>query len=308
MRVKKYYKLIKVSYEDSAYLRMKNVSNSDGIFKISKVGQWAPSPNLEYSLDGVTWTTYDFSTLPEVQVAAGANIYLRGNNSSGINTTGDSYVKFNMNVNHTLGGNLLSIINKTNPESVTSGLSQYSLSNLFRGDQYLISAAEMNIGNYNTLGPSCFNYLFSGCTSLTTPPDLSNVTTIGMQSLLGMFSGCTSLTTPPDLSNVTTIGYGGCQSMFSECRSLENGPDFSNATSVDQQALLTMFYRCFLLSTVTAPNIQDLTQNNVLTNWLQNAGTSVPSGTTKVVNVPTGATITTGSESGIPTGWTRVDY
>ena len=96
--------------------------------------------------------------------------------------------------------------------------------------------------------------------------NFGNVTSIGQQGLSYCFCGCSSLTTAPDLSNVTIIGQSGLNSCF---------------------------YGCSNLTTVTAPNISDLTANDVLVNWLKNAGGSATG--TKTVNVPTGATIETNS-------------
>ena len=61
------------------------------------------------------------------------------------------------------------------------------------------------------------DYLFYGCTSLTTVPDMdtSNVT-----SMRSVFKGCSSLTSVPDMdtSKVTDTTY-----MFRECESLTDG-------------------------------------------------------------------------------------
>lgn len=60
--------------------------------------------------------------------------------------------------------------------------------------------------------------MFNGCTSLTTPPDMSNITTIGGQyGCSQMFKGCTALTSAPDMSSLTTVGHSGCMNMFTNC-------------------------------------------------------------------------------------------
>lgn len=252
MITKKYYKLIRVSHEDSEYLRLKNVSNEAGIFKMVKDGN-PTAPNLEYSLDGVTWTTYDFSTLPEVSVAPASNIYFRGTNSNGqFNKSTSAYVKFSFNKTCEVYGNVCSLFN---PD----------------------------------------------------PAVFPTITSIGSCGLASLFNGMTTLTKAPNFSSITTISSFSLMSCFSGCTSLIVGPDFSNITSITgAQAVSFCFGSCSKISDVTAPNISDLTQNNILYNWLEYAGSQAAG--TKVVRVPTGSTIDTNSNSGIPTGWTRVDY
>ena len=85
------------------------------------------------------------------------------------------------------------------------------------------------------------DYLFYGCTSLTTVPDMdtSNVT-----SMRSVFKGCSSLTSVPDMdtSNVTRMIY-----TFHGCTSLTTVPDMdtSNVTSMSY-----MFQGCSSLTSV----------------------------------------------------------
>lgn len=289
MRVKKYYKLVRVDYEDSAYMRLKNISNETGIFKVVKSTPYAANPDLDYSLDGVNWTTYDFATLPEVIVAAGANIYFRGTNAEGFNSDSntDRYITFDFNKTYTIGGNIISLIDKVNYATKTNlvyPFVYYSFYKLFLNQINLISAAELNFGVFGgapgNLNKGLCESMFQGCTSLTTPPDMSSFTKAGTIAFRNMFRECTSLTIGADLSNVTDgLNIG---SPNEACSNLYNG--------------------CSSLSQAITPNISDIN----ITNWLANAGTSATG--TKVVRVPTGATIATDSVNGIPTGWTRVDY
>lgn len=290
MITRKYYKLIRVSHEDSEYLRIKNVSNENGVFKMVRRSGYV-YPNMQYSLDGVNWTTYNFDTLPEVTVEVGSNIYLRGTNSGNqFNKEGDGVAisdarAFSISFNKTCEahGNVCS---------------------LFNPDPATFSAI-------TSIGAGGLEQLFYGCTTLTTPPNFGNVTTVGKKGLNGFFVNCGSLTTAPDMSNITTVDSssmenGSLREMFTNCTSLVKGPDFSSITSIGtaNYAIYHTFGGCIKLEEATTPNLQDLTGK--LYNWLNNAGTQATG--TKVVRVPTGATITTDSPYGIPTGWTRVDY
>ena len=300
MITKKYYKLIRVSHADSEYFRITNVSNEIGEFSLYDTYF---SGTLEYSTDGVTWETYNISTKPSVSVNPNANIYLRGTNFKRISssTGGLTFTKdFN------IGGNYLSILNYSTMQSVNTigGSNFYSIP--FYNQTHLISAQNLNFGNVTSIGQNGLSNCFYGCSNLTNAPDLSNVTSIGQNGLSYCFNGCSNLTNAPDLSNVTSIRQSGLSNCFQNCSSLTTAPDLSNVTSIGQGGLSNCFSDCSKISTVTAPNISDLTANNVLSSWLQSAGTSATG--TKTVNVPTGATIETNSTSGIPSGWTRVDY
>ena len=326
MITKKYYKLIRVSHADEGYFYIKNVSNEIGEFNINN---YSSNGTLEYSLDGVNWTSYDLTTKPSVNVNPNSNIYLRGTNFK--NNKSGSVINFTKD--YTVGGNFMSLSNYATMSSVTTIDSNNYIQYVFYQQTHLVSAADLNFGNVTTIGTQGFygvfqscsylitppdfsnvtsigsqglNEVFKSCSSLITPPDFSSVTSIGDNGLYSAFSNCSSLTTGPDLSSVTSIGNNGLNNTFSNCSSLTTGPDLSNVTSIGTYCLYGAFQSCTKLSSATAPNVQDLTQNNVLSSWLQNAGTQATG--TKVVNVPTGATITTGSGSGIPSGWTRVDY
>lgn len=299
MITKKYYKLIRVSHADSEYFRLTNVSSSIGELTFDQ--GWGTMNTLEYSTDGVNWTIYDWNGMPVIYVNPSANVYVRG---SYMNRSGnDAMVKFNQD--YTIGGNYMSLVDYSTMGSATTLYG--SIENCFKGQTHLVSAADLNFGNVTTLDNSALYGCFQDCTGLTTPPDMSGITTLNDQAMSDTFSGCSSLTTPPDLSNVTNGGWSSLGMTFYNCTSLTAGVDLSSMTTVNTSASLMedTYSGCSNLATVTAPNTQDLNET-FLYGWLSNAGADVTG--TKTVRVPTGATITTDSDSGIPTGWTRVDY
>lgn len=276
MITKKYYKLIRVSYEDQQYLTLTNTSGTVGGFSVSKSGN-PSSSNLEYSLNGVDWTTYDLTNLPTVEVPIDGHIYLRGNNSNGFNRSHNDYYKLAMSTSFTASGNPFSL---RNTDPATFGAYTRVLNAEFCGLFY-----ESNI---------------TDASGLVT----SQITSVDNYGFRYMFFWCYGLTTPPDLSGVTSIGTYGCREMFASCNNLTTGPNLSNVTSIGSDSCYQMFIGCSLLSEVIAPNISTW---NVYTfeNWLAGAGTSATS--TKIFKAPTGLEIPTG-DSGIPSGWTRVDY
>lgn len=278
MITKKYYKLIRVSHADEGYFYIKNVSNEVGEFSFVKKGSPTTSNyDTEYSLDGVNWTSYDFTNLPTVSLNPNQNLYLRGTKFTPPTA---ALVNFTINFNksYSVFGNLLSIKNYNTMTTETT-IGTKTFNSLFYEQTNLISAENLNFGNVSSVGNSSFYYFFYGCSGLVKLPDFSNI--------------------------ITSTDTSSFREAFENCSSLVQGADFSNVTTVGNGFLYGAYKGCTHISNVTTPNIQDL-NTTYLTEWLQNAGTQATG--TKTVNVPTGATITTGSNSGIPTGWTRVDY
>ena len=116
---------------------------------------------------------------------------------------------------------------------------------------------------------------FSGCSSLTSINIPETVTSIGTFA----FSNCSSLQNISIPNGVTSIG----QFTFNSCSSLQNISIPNSVTSIGGSA----FSGCSNLQTITslnptAPTLQYDTFNNI--------GTSVPSGTPKILRVPEGAT------------------
>ena len=126
-----------------------------------------------------------------------------------------------------------------------------------------------------TLADSCYQYMFHGCTSLVTAPELP-ATTLAESCYSGMFSGCTSLTSAPELpatrlasycyanmfsgcTNLTTINriYGATmsnycyQGMFQNCTSLTTPPDLRSLYLADN-CYASMFDGCSNLTSTPA--------------------------------------------------------
>lgn len=273
MITKKYYKLVKVSYEDEGYFYMENISDQTGNFSVYKNGstQWT---DVEYSTDGVNWNSYSLSTLPTVPVVSGGRIYVRGNGRLGGTGGNGAWCSVRMDVDHIVGGNIYSLIDKTTFSTRTTATNNsYELIGAFRGNTHLVSAEKLNFGNVTTLAQSSFESMFKGCTALTTAPTL----------------------TP------TTLASGCYQYMFEECSSLTKGPDIK-ATTLANACFNRMFgWGANKINTI---KIAILNWNTSYSpDWLVSAPNS---GT---IYAPTGSDIANYSgTSGVPSGWTVVYY
>ena len=91
---------------------------------------------------------------------------------------------------------------------------------------------------------SNLDYMFSGCSSLTTVPAMDTSQAVSMDY---MFSDCSSLTTVPamDTSQAVSMGY-----MFSGCSSLTTVP------AMDTSSVTRMWYMFYGCSSLTDGNVR----------------------------------------------------
>lgn len=282
MITNKHYKIITVSYEDSGYLYIMNVSNKPGKFDFYKYSNPSWTPNVEYSLNGVDWLQYNFTYIPTIIIPPYARLYLRGKNTSGFNRSYYENYRIRFSTPYLVGGNILSLLDYEHMDDSNINLPQRCFEFLFGGDVNLTSIKNMQLGNLTQItGSGDFAFLentFNGCTSLIDVFDISHITNIGTYVFNNCFRNCTSLTIGLDLRNLTSASRASLESLYVDCRNL---------------------------ATVYAPNVSSW-DTSVFSNWMYNAGRDVTG--TKTFYAPTGLTIPTDSNSGIPTGWTRVDY
>ena len=232
-----------------------------------------PFRTIEYSLNGGNWTEITPTTEgTSINVNSGDIVEFRGNNTS----YGSSQVKYNTFSGSTaqfkVYGNIMSMINSTDFSELTTLTSNnnYAFTGLF-GDCHGLTDASNLILPATTLANSCYAYMFYGCTSLTTAPELP-ATTLTEYCYNRMFVGCTSLTTAPELPATTLVEY--CyENMFRYCLSLN-------------------YIKCLATNLGYFYNTYD---------WVS----SVASSGTFVKN-PSMTSWTTGG-NGIPNGWTVVD-
>lgn len=251
---------------------------------------------LQYKLNDGAWTDYtlnDEITLENI----GDKVSFRGDNHG---TEGDALDPIRCTAPCYIYGNVMSLLYKENFATATTLPRNYIFYGLLSGNEdylmpiyshptkdLLLPATTLTEQCYSgmfeyscisrapqlpseTLAPSCYWYMFVGCTNLTTAPATLPATTLAEGCYSLMFSGCTSLTTAPVLPAPTLVNacyYG----MFNGCSSLNNVECL--ATNLGSSTTYT---------------------------WLD--GVSSTGTFTKAAGVtwPTGA-------SGIPDGWTVVE-
>lgn len=174
-------------------------------------GPWT----LERSNDGADYggTTY------KISVSAGDKVRFKSYRFS----DGTTYQSQNESCWYRFGNSYATTFNvEGNPMSLIDDSwgwenLPFRINGLFKSCTGVLSCEDMELP-YTILCENCYEYMFNGCTNLTTPPELP-ATTLADSCYSNMFYGCTSLTTAPFLPATEPVHY--CYSnMFAYCTSL----------------------------------------------------------------------------------------
>ena len=102
---------------------------------------------------------------------------------------------------------------------------EYKISEKYNVKNYNNNKLQINLKGINNI--TDMSYMFYGCESLSSLPDISKWNTNNVTNMSYMFYGCSSLSSLPDISKwninkVTNMSY-----MFYECSSLSSLPHIS---------------------------------------------------------------------------------
>lgn len=156
------------------------------------------------------------------------------------------------------------------------------------------------------MSKDCYREMFRSCTQLKeVNPGMLPAMTMAETCYRQMFNGCSQLTNSPNLP-ATVLASGCYHSMFSGCSRLESAPTLSAPVLV-KECYCQLFYNCNKLKTITCL-ATTITATDAHKQWVFSVGTNA-TGTKTFYKSPDISESTWGSgESGIPTGWTVVDY
>ena len=177
-----------------------------------------------------------------IPLAAGEKLCLWGDNASYAHA---SMVYLNTHItgsaDHYVYGDIRSLVSSAGYPNVTT-LADNAFTDLFRGNTCLKShpALELTLGA-TSLGKSCYDGMFLGCTALKRAPALP-ATSLAERCYSQMFYGCTSLASAPALS-ATALAVGCYGGMFGLCTSLEKAPALP-ATTLAPLCYSGMFEGC----------------------------------------------------------------
>ena len=145
--------------------------------------------NFQYSTDGQNWSEWVLgeTQFDPISIPVGTKLYLRGNNPNGVyspNGPADEHFTFTGSGTINASGNIQSLID---PTMERTDVPAYAYHYMFYGCTSLTSAPELPA---TTLASGCYNRVFEGCTNLTQAPALP-ATTLASNCYSNMFEGCT---------------------------------------------------------------------------------------------------------------------
>ena len=244
---------------------------------------------LYYSIDDSDWVSLPSDTnTPSINV--GQTIKIKG-----INVKTDSmHNHFSINGRCKLSGTIMSIIYGDKPYEEKIPFNSCFLGAFFNCASIVSVAPDFLPAT--TLTEYCYEYMFYGCTGLTTAPALP-ATTLTNYCYSSMFEGCSSLTTAPALP-ATTLAANCYYMMFFGCTSLTTAPELP-ATALTTYCYYYMFCGCSKLNYIKML-ATDISASNCLGYWVSNVASTGTFVKNPNASLPTGA-------SGIPSGWTVVN-
>lgn len=326
-----YYKMVRIYDEPNDYFYIKNNGTGNFRVRIQKSGGNYVPKCIEYSYDLVTWQKVATSDSNYVDLqTSNEKIYLRSTGGTESISSTNYLMIEPQSQNLCIGGNLATLIDWQNKDAVYN-LPDFCFYSLFASNaNFYTSTENLTFGNIKHIGRYACDGMFKN-TKITSAPDMSSIETVDWQGLHQAFYTCYDLTTSPDLSSLTTVewrgldeafyacteitsanlsslttvGEKGLYRTFYQCTNMTTGADLSSVVTIGSNGMSNLYVNCSKLDTVTAPNLLTW-DTSVMSGWLYGAGGQATG--TKTVYCPTGVTIPTGNTSGIPTGWTRVDY
>lgn len=215
--------------------------------------KYTSTVNMEYSLnEGVNW--YSMTSDTYYTFGNGTDIIIRGSNSGGINTaaskSGCSYFMFGNSEKVYLDGNIMTLLNYTNPPTVIPN--KYCFAHLFNGCNQIVTPPELTA---TTLSEYCYYSMFRDCTNLRSMPELPSVTAQNRCYAL-MFYGCYMLKDVTATLPLTTLAEYCCYRMFMDS-AIETAPELP-VTTLTSHCYYEMFRGCNQL--VQAPSVLPATE------------------------------------------------
>ena len=144
-------------------------------------------------------------------------------------------------------------------ETSNNSLKIKDMSYMFYGCISLISLPD--ISRWNISNTDDISYMFTKCYSLMSLPDISKWNTSNISKMSNIFWGCKALISLPDISKWDTSKVTNMKSMFSQCNSLMSLPDISKWDTSNVTNINYMLYQCSSL--ISLPDISKWNTSNI---------------------------------------------
>ena len=187
-----YYKIVRVFPDPSSYFYIKNETMNEGWIDLFLfIPERLNEMTLDYSFDKVNWTRVTEYNNSSIYIPADGYMYLR--NTTGVFGT-DTQV-FSPHFNISIGGDIRTLFNYTDVESVTK-IPDYGFNNPFamQEDSKCIDISNLSFRGITEIGNYGLKNVFGYDFTATKGVDLRNVTTLGEGALFGLYSGNSNLT------------------------------------------------------------------------------------------------------------------
>ena len=237
---------------DANYLYVENTYNGSNTISVKQTITGSPDSSLyaktlQYSKDKTNWSTITLSsTAYNINLNQGEKVYFRGNEGVLNYYANDGAIQAITNIlgtqTHTIGGNINTLVNYITPNELT--LTQGVFAGLFQNNTTITSAENLTLPPSldGSLPTFAYYLMFSGCSTLITPPSEIPATKQGHASCSKMFLDCTQLKTPPALKS-TILGNYCFTSIFKNCTSLISAPELP-ALTLTQNCYQAAFEGC----------------------------------------------------------------
>lgn len=194
--------------------------------------------SLEYSINQGDKQKTTIEDTVIVKLKKGDKMELFGDNGKApyIQTTPKCYIY----------GNVMSLLSSTTFGELSTIESPHAFMGMFMGNtNIMLHDSKELLLPAKRLSRKCYMFMFDGCTSLTTAPELP-AKILAESCYEGMFQGCTSLTIVPELP-ATVLSEGCYAGMFAGCTSLTTAPELP-AMRMEKACYRAMFADCANLS------------------------------------------------------------
>ena len=183
-----YYKVVRVFPDPSSYFYIKNETMSDSYIDFDS--SWMSTVNLEFSFDKVNWRRDEYG---RIDVPADSYLYFR--NTSGTFCTSEYTQVLYPRVNISLGGDIRTLFNYTDVESVTK-IPDYGFKKPFsmQDGSEIIDISNLSFRGITEIGNFGLNSAFNDIYIGTKGVDLRDVTTLGEGALGQLYSFAPNLT------------------------------------------------------------------------------------------------------------------
>jgi hypothetical protein len=298
------------------YLTFEALNDDTNItFIYSEGADWDVDPinaTIYYSINNGVWGEITFKDVDDdtpdiITINSGDKIRFKSDSfrNNGISGYNDAYAtnSFRIDKPCLVYGNIMSLLgmddfSKLYDLTVFANGQDGIFDSLFAATPIFMTEEKRIVLPATELSEACYNYMFQGCTSLTTAPELP-ATTLANYCYTSMFKGCTSLTDVPELP-ATTLAEWCYAAMFSSCSRLTTAPELP-ATTLASSCYGDMFNGCSSLNYIKCLAVNGINQNNSTINWVN----GVASSGTFVKHQD--ATSWTRDKNGIPDNWTVED-